>query len=159
MAKKPTRKAIVFVDSSVLLAASLSSTGSAADLITYSEQGEITLCLCQMVLEEVGRNLHLKAPQGIPRFGQIRDRLAGTLAEPGQDLIDAVARIVEPKDAPIVAAAITAQAQHIVSYDRRHLVYRSDAIEAAFGIPVLTPADLILTLGLERIEHHPPLGT
>ena len=53
MAKHPTSKAKVFVDSSVLLAASLSSTGSAADIITYAETGEITLCLSQVVLDDV----------------------------------------------------------------------------------------------------------
>lgn len=153
MAKHPTSKAKVFVDSSVLLAASLSSTGSAADLITFASTGEITLCISQVVLDEVERNLQLKAPQGMPRFRLLRDQLASTLSAPSQNLIDEVARVVEPKDASIVAGAIAIQAEYIVSYDRRHLVDRTAEIEAAFGIPVLTPADLLLTVGVPKIEH------
>ena len=155
MGSQTTSWPSIFVDSSVLLAASLSSTGSAADLITYADQGVVELHLSQDVLDEVERNLRSKAPQGMARFTAIRDRLSSVLAAPNKALIEEAARVVVAKDAPIVAAAITAQADYIVSYDRRHLVNSSAQIEGAFGIPVLTPVDLLLTIGLPLIEREP----
>jgi predicted nucleic acid-binding protein len=144
-------RAKVFLDSSVLLAASLSTSGSAADLLFYANQGDVALCLSQDVLVEVRRNLQLKAPQGLARFKLLQDQLPTPIAAPSQELVAEVALVVEAKDA--LAAAITANASYIVSYDRRHLVGRSVDIQSAFGTPVFTPADLLLTLGLPLIDH------
>lgn len=155
MDSQTTNKTKVFLDSSVLLAACLSSIGSAADLLTYADRGDIEVCLSRTVLEEVERNLTLKAPQGLPRFMALRGQLSGHLASPSRELIEQAAGTVELKDAPIVAGAVQAGADFIDSYDRRHLVNRSADIESAFGISVLTPADLLATVELPLIDHGP----
>jgi predicted nucleic acid-binding protein len=66
----------VFLDSSVLLAAAYSATGSARDLVMAAIQGRVGLAPSQYVLDETERNLLRRAPQGHPAFLVIRDDLS-----------------------------------------------------------------------------------
>ena len=115
-----------FVDSSALMAATLSSTGAAYDLLEAGQQGRIALVASPYVLREVERNLYRKAPRGLDALRERRDQLE--LIDPPPSLIDDIVRNVEPKDAPIVAAAVAAQADYLVTYDRRHLLSQADVI-------------------------------
>jgi len=47
---------------------------------------------------------------------------------PPVSLVLKVAKVVQVKDAPIVAGAIHARARYLASYDRRHLLYQRQAI-------------------------------
>jgi predicted nucleic acid-binding protein len=53
---------------------------------------------------------------------------------------------VHLKDAPIVAAAAKVKAEYLATHDVKHLLNYAKAIEKAYGITVLTPAELISTL-------------
>jgi predicted nucleic acid-binding protein len=138
----------IFIDSSVLMAASISERGSANDLMRYAEQKIIKLYFSQVVFDETEKNLTNKAPRGLPRFQALRAAFAGDLVAPTQDAIDEVAKRVEPKDAPIVAAALAAGSQYLATYDQRHLLRQKDQIHSAFQLSVATPADVLLLLGL-----------
>jgi predicted nucleic acid-binding protein len=61
-------------------------------------------------------------------------------------LIDAIARNVEPKDAPIVAAVVAAQADYLVTYDRRHLLSQAEVIRRHCGIEIVEPAVMLARL-------------
>ncbi len=52
-----------------------------------------------------------------------------------------------PKDAPVVATAIEAKADWLVSYDRKHLLRLADLILAEFGNSVAVPEDVLRSLG------------
>jgi predicted nucleic acid-binding protein len=130
------------------MAASLSTRGTASDILTYARLGVLRVVVSRLVLEETERNLTRKASRGIPRFGTIRALFAQALVEPTQTLIEHVAEKVELKDAPIVAAAITAGVRYLATYDQKHLVSQKDQIQSAFGLVVATPADVLLLLGL-----------
>lgn len=93
MASNPTKINKIFIDSSVLIAASISPKGSARDLVTKSLRGE---------------------PE-----------------------------VVELKDAPIVAGAISSKADYLVSYDRKHLLHYKEEIRTRFKVRVVTPDKLI----------------
>jgi predicted nucleic acid-binding protein len=56
------------------------------------------------------------------------------------------AQVVHYKDAPIVAAAAKAKAEYLATHDVKHLLAEAQAIEAAYNIMVLTPADLLRIL-------------
>jgi predicted nucleic acid-binding protein len=71
----------VFVDASVLYAACYSETGSARELLLESVRGRLTLVVSSHVLEEVERNLALKAPQALPAFAALM-----TLVDPEREL-------------------------------------------------------------------------
>jgi predicted nucleic acid-binding protein len=53
---------------------------------------------------------------------------------------------VHLKDAPIVAAAARVKAEYLATHDVKHLLSHAKAIAEAYGITVLTPAELLSVL-------------
>jgi len=142
----PTHR--VFVDSSVLMAATISARGRARDLLDASFRGEMTLILSDDVIGECRRNLGRKAPHVLPLFEEFLTTIPDR-AEPTAEAVREIAQVIEPKDAPIVAAAVAAQATHLASYDRRHLLTKAGEIGARYGIVVVTPDVLIAPTHLD----------
>ena len=83
------------------MAASLSSTGAAHDLFEAGRRGEVELIVSRHALRETERNRYRRAPHGLGEFWERRNELE--LVDPSPELVDEVARHIEPKDAPIVA--------------------------------------------------------
>lgn len=65
MALNPKKIIKVFLDSSVLIAAAISSKGSARDLIMKSFSGELKLIISDLVIEETQKNLAKKVPEAL----------------------------------------------------------------------------------------------
>jgi predicted nucleic acid-binding protein len=61
------------------------------------------------------------------------------VADPTPRLVSRVETVVEPKDAPVVAAALTARVDYLVTYDRKHLLHYSSEILSTFQLVVTTP--------------------
>src|SRR5215208_6632467 len=96
----------VFGDASVLFAAAYSARGFARDLVLAGAGEQLTLWVSAFVLDETYRNLSNKAPAALPAFSLLRQTLLAHLSKPSKSLILRVARVVDIKDAPIVAGAI-----------------------------------------------------
>ena len=58
---------------------------------------------------------------------------------PSNALVLRVAKVIEPQDAPIVAAAVRATPDYLATYDRRHLLVIRDQIQDSFHVAVATP--------------------
>lgn len=142
---QPSSLPNVFIDSSVLFAASLSSTGFARDLVAAAVHGRLNLWLSPFVLEETRRNLAAKTPGGLPFFLAFEQAGVVMVAHLPAALVQEVAKIVVIKDAPIVAGAIAAKAPFIASYDRKHLLGQASTIRTHFEITVTTP-DIVLSV-------------
>jgi predicted nucleic acid-binding protein len=144
MASPPASRATsAFVDSSVLIAAAISTHGSARDLILEGLRGERPLYLSSLVLEETERNLRKKRPAVLPAFASFRAVLTASVVDPPAELVQQLAAAIQPKDAPIVAAALHAQAVYLATYDQKHLLSQRDAIRTAFGLVVATPEEIL----------------
>jgi predicted nucleic acid-binding protein len=144
VSKKPLRS--VFIDSSVLYAAAFSHTGPARRLILKGFQGNVTLCISDLVLEETKRNLKKNAPLALPYFSIIADLFAPSITRPTKAEVLRAAQIVHLKDAAIVAAAAKVKANYLATHDVKHLLTHAKAIAKAYGITVLSPADLLSIL-------------
>jgi predicted nucleic acid-binding protein len=142
--KNPQRR--VFLDSSVLYAAAFSATGPARRLILKGLEGSIALSLSDLVLEETKRNLTKNAPSALPSFAILADLLSPFITNPTKVQVLKAAQIVHLKDAPIVAAAVKANADYLATHDVKHLLSHAQAIADAYMITVLTPADLLSVL-------------
>jgi len=129
------------------MAAALSSTGSAHELMQLSHSGQVVLIISSLVTEEVERNLDRKAPNKSPRLRQLLDDIAFEQVEPSATAIAREAEHVVPKDAAIVAAAVAANVDFLVTYDERHLLAEADSIQSRHGIVVCTPAVMIVSRG------------
>jgi predicted nucleic acid-binding protein len=140
----PNPQRRIFLDSSVLYAAAFSATGPARRLLLKGFAGSITLVISDLVIAETQRNLTKNAPLALPYFTIIADLLASSVTRPTKADVRKAAQIVHLKDAPIVAAAAKANADYLATHDVKHLVTHAQAIDQAYGITVLTPADLLL---------------
>lgn len=137
MQTRPTTR--IFIDSSVFIAASISDRGSARDLLVRGVSNEFALVVSSLVLEETQRNLSRKAPRAVSFFEILLQNINAEVVDPSSELVMHRLKIVHPKDAPIVAASITAAVDFIASYDRKHLLTEAALIKSHFGIELVTP--------------------
>ena len=139
----------VFLDTSVLFSALHSATGSARDLLDAATDAEIDLVISAYVLNEVRRNLARKSERGSERLTAVL--AAGSLAivEPDAALIHHIAQVVEPKDAPVIAAAVIAGVPVVATYDQRHLLSQAQLIRSTSGVEVLTPDEVLRRLAAD----------
>lgn len=136
---------IVFLDASALFAAALSSTGGSRELLHLGFLGKLRLVISPFVVEETRRNLALKAPAALPALEVFLAAAPLTVVDPTLSDVQAAAQFTEPKDAPVVAAAVASGASYLASFDRAHLV-GNKRIEQATGLRILTAGDLLAEL-------------
>src|SRR4051794_16164193 len=115
-------------DSSVLISAFLTPNGPSGQLIDAAERGDFVLCLSRAILAETAATLIGKAKLQA-RYGysldavhQFSDSLIAATHLVGNlpDLAGAVPN--DPKDDPIIATAVAAGADYLVTGDRAHLL-------------------------------------
>jgi predicted nucleic acid-binding protein len=136
----------VFLDSTVLIAAAISDHGRARDLVLDGLRGRFRLCLSTLVLRETERNLSKKRPKALPFFETLRATLSFVVVDPPTSSVLQIARTIEAKDAPIVAAAVAAGATYIATYDRRHLLGKKAEVQGNFSVTVATPDEILSRL-------------
>lgn len=139
MASRPPN---VFLDSSVLIAATLSASGSARDLLNHGFRGAYALIISADVVAECERNMGVKAPAALPLLRVFLTLLPARSEPSAEQVVDAAA-FIEAKDAPIIPAAVAAGATFLVSYDRRHLLAQAAAIRERYGIVATTPDEVL----------------
>jgi predicted nucleic acid-binding protein len=142
----PNPQRRIFLDSSVLYAAAFSATGPARRLMLKGLQGSVSFVISGLVLEETKRNLTKKSPEILPYFTILADLFAPVITNPTKAEVRKAAQIAHLKDAPIVAAAAKAKAHYLATHDVKHLLSQAQAIEAAYEITVLAPAELLSIL-------------
>jgi predicted nucleic acid-binding protein len=132
-----------FVDSSVLIAASLSARGYARDLLKAGINEHIQLYVSSFVLDEIERNLQKKAPRTLASYEAFRDAGLFKIVRPSASHLRGVTGEIALKDVPIVAGAISASAQYIATYDRKHLLSQADHIYELYAICACTPEQVL----------------
>ena len=130
----------------MLYAVAFSATGPARRLILKGLEGSVALAISDLVLEETKRNLKKNAPLALPYFNLLADLFSPFITNPSKADVLKATRIVYLKDAPIVAAAAKAKADYLATHDVKHLLSHAKAIEEAYGIMVLAPAELVSVL-------------
>lgn len=134
----------VFLDSSILFAASYSQTGGSTAIINLAKKGKLLLFSSRFAIKEAERNLSKKAKEHhLDRFYQILEEVKITLVDVKRDLAKKTfGKMTGEKDAPILAAAIKSKANFLLTFDRKHLL-TPKVKRKSFPIIVLTPEELI----------------
>lgn len=110
----------LFLDANVLFSAAYSPSGRAAALLRLARAGHCRLVTSRHAIEEATRNLTLKAPGRAAELTAVRDAVE-TAAEAAPKVVSWAAASGLPEcDAPVLAAAVTARADLLVTGDRRH---------------------------------------
>lgn len=117
-------KSRLFFDSSALIAGVLSRTGAAYALMFFSEQGRLDLFLSEHVIEECERSLARKVPGALTAFrNALKDIQPKIVIPPTNEEVQACLYMIsDPTDAPILAAAIKAKVDFLVTHNRRHFL-------------------------------------
>lgn len=139
----------VFVDSSVLVAATLSLTGHARDLIRYALADRVQLATSEYVVAEVARNLAAKQPRAAVILGQIIEQVRFDMIDVTVEEVLTAAEYTALKDAPVVAAAAQAKCDFLVTFDRKHLLNPPE-VAARSGVAIVTPEVVVRRINVQN---------
>jgi hypothetical protein len=112
----------VFVDSDVLFAGAASSSEHGASLVLL-RMAEITLIdavASEQVIVEVERNLTGHLPTTLPMFRQLVSRCLRIVPDPTAPELAVCQDLADPKDAPILVAAVREACPWVVTFNVRH---------------------------------------
>ncbi|MCZ6801923.1 MAG: PIN domain-containing protein [Nitrospirae bacterium] len=118
MARRPWQ---VFFDTSALIAGILSPSGDAHEILRLCEARVVQPFFPRQVLVEADRNLTQKLPQLLGDYQALLRHLSPRIVEdPSQEAVERVARIIHRKDASILAAALEAEVDFLLTWDKKH---------------------------------------
>ena len=131
----------IFVDANVLIAGADSRSGASAAVLQMAEIGLFTLVVSRLVLDEAERNLRKKLPRALPNFARQMMQIPFEIGPP--PTLEEAARwqmIIEAKDAPIVATAVTAQVDRLLTLNTKDF---TPEVAAQSGLRIMTPGEFV----------------
>lgn len=134
----------LFLDASVFIAAAGSKTGGSALVLEMCREGRAWAVASQLVLLESERNIRKKLGRdALLRFYQELATLQLELVKsPTAREIAAQSRIIDPKDAHVLAAALKASVDFLLTLDRKHFLSRA-VLQAGLPFQITTPGDFL----------------
>lgn len=135
----------IFLDSSVLVAACASKIGASAFVLGYCRQKKLKGFVSLDVIGEARKNVLLKLKEAG------RGRLVYFLKMANLEMVEKSSieelveceKVINEKDAPILAAALKSPAGYLLTLDRKHFL-KPKVIEFTKPLKVLTPGEFVL---------------
>lgn len=109
----------LFVDANVLFSAAHRAGHTARDLFDLAAAGLCEAVSSAFAAEQARRNVAPRAPERLPEINSLASGLR-IVDEPPADLLAWAAQQLPAKDAPILAAAVHAGVELLVTGDKRH---------------------------------------
>jgi hypothetical protein len=143
---QPRIRLRVCIDADALFAGAASVTGASHVVLQLGELGIIELGLSEQARVEAERNLAAKLPAALPAFRALVEACCTNLPMAPSGDADALADAGEadPKDAPILAAAVAAGCRWLITFNLRD--YRTSRLR------VSTPGPFIEALRTALVE-------
>ena len=110
----------VFIDSDVLIAGSASEGGASFVVLHLAGLTLIDCFISRQVQIEVTRNLTRKLPGALPAFRTLVESALQIVPDPSPQSITACHNQADPKDVPILAAAVESQCRFLLTFNTRH---------------------------------------
>lgn len=139
MNQTSSHKPRLFVDADVLFAGAASPSEHGASLLVL-RLAEITLIhaiTSRQVITEAERNLEAKVPQALPAFRLLVSRCLHVVPNPAPGDLAPFESAADPKDLPILVAAVRERCPWLVTFNVRHFRPGHPAVT------VLRPGDFI----------------
>lgn len=131
----------IFADANILIAGADSRSGASRAVLLMAEIGLFTLVVSRQVLDEVERNIRKKLPRALPNFAEQLSQLnLEILTDPSVEESSKWENVIDKKDAPILAAAVNAKVDRILSLNTWDF---TQEVAEKCGIPIQTPAQFI----------------
>ena len=137
----------VFLDANVWFAGCHSLTGASALILELAARRRLHVVTSRVALREAKRNLSAKSPRrALQRFHRLLKAIpVEVVRAPDEEALASYADVIHPHDVPILAAALDAQVDYLVTLDRRHFL--TPRVRARAGtVTVLTPGDALKDL-------------
>ncbi|MHB8708494.1 MAG: PIN domain-containing protein [Desulfuromonadales bacterium] len=132
----------LFLDANVLFTAAHNPEGKAAFLLELAREGHWVCLSSALAIEEARRNLTRKYPASLEAFDALLAGVELVLDHPAEDCPLALA----DKDRPIFAAALRADATHLLTGDRRHFGAWMNRPADSCGVLVQTVSEFLSAL-------------
>lgn len=131
----------LFLDANILFTAAYSEKGISRRLFQLAETGLCSLHTSAYAADEARRNLAVKAPATVPAFEKLREQVS-LAHEPSHTTVMRMTKLpLVDKDAPVMAAAVEAGADILVTGDRRDFGHLYG--KAVEGVLVLSLVDAL----------------
>ena len=135
------KHAAIFFDADALIAGAASRSGASFVLLQLCELGLLQGLTCTQVISECRKNLQLKLPQAVPVFETLVERTLTVHRNPTGKELEDYPNMADPKDLPILVAAILQNADYLVTFNTRHFFP-----DPATGLTVCKPGELLQTI-------------
>ncbi len=134
----------LFLDSSALFAGIVSAGGAARALLLLAEIGRLDLLISEQVVAETERAVARKAPAALSEVRQaILQSQVKIVHDPElQEVLTHLDWMTDPADVPILLAAMAAQADYLVTLNRRHFL-DDPQVARRSGLRIGTPGDAL----------------
>ena len=137
----------VFLDANVYFAGFLSSQGASALVLQLARRKKIQVIATKLVLHEADRSLRKKTnPQTLKSFHRFLQETKIQIQPAVDDKsLQKYESLIHPKDVSVIAAAVEAKADYLITLDRRHFL--TEKIQSEIKkIKMITPGDFIREL-------------
>lgn len=132
----------VFFDTSVYVAALLSSEGAASELIRLVEDNAIQMVVSEEVIVEIDRVLSKKFPHLIHRSRELLQRISPDIASaPAPVQLKPFLEKLDDGDASILCSAHLAKVSAFVTWNTRD--FMAHGVDSLVGFPIVVPADAL----------------
>jgi len=136
----------VTLDTSVIIAGLMSSSGGSAKIIQACDS-ELSCAVSDSTEGEIARNVDKLGGVLLTNFKALLSTRTIGFVKPSPASVDKFTSFTDPDDAHLLAACEEWDADYLVSLNRKHLLDNEKA-HTATKARVVSPGDLILLLGL-----------
>ena len=131
----------VFLDTNVLVSALYSADGPPGAILRLHVDERITIVVSQLVLDELIRAIRRKLPDTLPALRTfLVNAPPQVVPDPAAADLDRLGGAVNPDDAPVLAAAVNAGADYLVSGD---VAFLREARRLETSVALVTPRELL----------------
>lgn len=135
------RKLKAFLDTSAILAGLNSPTGAAGVILAACFAKQIMAIISPDVIEEAQKNIPLKFPHLATAWQSFLLLPPLLTKNPTVKQVQAAYDLLPTSDAPILASAIAAKPNALITWNTKHFL-RKNIIQAV-DFPILTPGDFL----------------
>lgn len=135
----------LFIDASVFIAGTISETGGSFVIFELCQKKGYKAVTSELVLEEVRKNIKSKlAINLLKRFYKLLTSLSLEVYPSPEDIRE-YEKIIEPKDAHVLASAIESKSDYLITLDQKH--FFTDKIKKTkLPVKIVTPKEFITEL-------------
>lgn len=131
----------VFLDTSAILAGLNSPDGAAGTVLAHCVTGHVVPVISPQVIEEAERNIIKKFPKLLPAWQSFLLIPPEVVPAPAISSVRKAQRVLPTSDAPILAAAIAAKPDYLITWNTRDFLRTRVISHVTF--PIFTPGEFL----------------